>query len=547
MLDGPQVPRWIERLLRELAGGAYAELALVAWNAAPRPRRPPLERLRRAWPTLLYTLYERIDRRLFARTDDPLATVDVSPLLAGVPEMHLTPVGRGAVQRFRREDLERIEARGLDVLLRFGFGILRGRILRAARHGVWSYHHGDNREYRGAPPYFWEIYEENPRSGIVLQVLTEELDGGSVIYRSIGATDLTSVARNRHEHYWKGSAFVARRLRDLWREGPEFLARLETVAEANPYERGLYRRPRNVAMLRYLSRLARRSWKRRREARSVGQWFIAVRPRPRGDPDGALSLKGFTRLAPPQGRFWADPFLLEHAGRSWLFFEDFDFTRGRAVISAGTLDARGGLCEPRVVLERDYHLSYPFVFAWQGELFLIPETSGSGRVELYRALRFPDAWTLEGALLEAVSAVDPTLHLTPDGAWLFVNQSVAGGSKNDELFLYHAPTPLGPFRAHPRNPVVSDATHARPAGRLFRLGEALIRPAQDCTRAYGGAIVLCRVEVLAPDEYREVPIRRIDPDWFPGNTATHTFDRTARFDVLDGRLLVPRAHRAPRS
>ncbi len=53
--------------------------------------------------------------------------------------------------RFPPEAVERIRAADLDVLLRFGFNIIRAQILETARYGVWSYHHGDNREYRGQP------------------------------------------------------------------------------------------------------------------------------------------------------------------------------------------------------------------------------------------------------------------------------------------------------------------------------------------------------------------------------------------------------------
>ena len=100
----------------------------------------------------------------------------------------MTPIRKRFVHRFPADAIEYIRGKELDVLIRFGFNILRGEILTAARCGVWSYHHGDNDYYRGGPAYFWEVYESNPISGVILQVLTEQLDAGKVLYKGLFAT-----------------------------------------------------------------------------------------------------------------------------------------------------------------------------------------------------------------------------------------------------------------------------------------------------------------------------------------------------------------------
>jgi hypothetical protein len=43
------------------------------------------------------------------------------------------------------------------------------------------------------------------------------------------------------------------------------------------------------------------------------------------------------------------------------------------------------------VLERPYHLSYPYVFFVGDDAFMLPETAANGAIELYRAVSFPDA------------------------------------------------------------------------------------------------------------------------------------------------------------
>ncbi len=82
-------------------------------------------------------------------------------------------------------------------------------------------------------------------------------------------------------------------------------------------------------------------------------------------------------------------------------------------------------------------------------------------------------------IFEDVVAVDATVFERGDRWWMFVNQSVAGGGQDDELFAYWSDSPLGEWAPHRDNPVVSNVTCARSAGRPFRVGGDLIRPAQD--------------------------------------------------------------------
>ena len=64
----------------------------------------------------------------------------------------------GLVFRYRDEDIRAIRHLNFDLLLHFGSGILRGDILIAARFGILSFHHADNKINRGQPAGFWEVY-----------------------------------------------------------------------------------------------------------------------------------------------------------------------------------------------------------------------------------------------------------------------------------------------------------------------------------------------------------------------------------------------------
>jgi hypothetical protein len=334
--------------------------------------------------------------------------------------------------------------------------------------------------------------------------------------------------KNRRETYWKSAEFMMRRLADLHRDGWGALQQLESYHEPNTYTRGIYRRPTNRQMVRFLAQ----TYGYRLQQKVLGslqeQWVIAFRRRGSNDR--------FTIVNPPAGHFYADPFLGEQDGRTFVFFEDYSYRDAKGTIAAAELGPNG-MGQPFTVLDGPEHLSYPSLFQWRGEWFMIPETGARRRVEIWRARRFPDQWELERVAFDGVDACDATVFAHDDRWWMFVTLCVPGGPRADEVSLFYADTPLGPWRAHRANPVVSDAAHARSAGALYREGGALIRPSQDARRGYGHAVTLSRIDRLTPREFRETPIDAVRPSWHPRVRGTHTIARSSLFEVVDGRLL----------
>jgi hypothetical protein len=265
--------------------------------------------------------------------------------------------------------------------------------------------------------------------------------------------------------------------------------------------------------------------------RWLDQWQIAYYF---ADEDEAgFRFERLRHLVPPRDRVWADPFAIEHQGRYFIFFEELPFRTQKARIMAIEVfeDAEPG--EAQVVLERPYHLSYPFVFAWEGSLYMLPETAENGTVEVYRCDAFPLRWRLHQVLLENVSAYDATLWRENDRWWMFVNVAEPGADSSDELHLYWSMTPLGPWTAHRGNPVVSDVRSARPAGPLFSRNGKLYRPSQDCSLAYGHSVSINRVDVLRDGDYRETAVDRIAPGWREDILRLHTLGRSKRLRVID--------------
>ena len=541
MVNSLTCPRWMAKIVEDIQNSSFARIVIVVLNGAPTaaPKKGFRRRLRTYWTHSLFELYRRWDRARHRTDLDAFQETDVADTVRNVPKLTAQPIEKGFVDRFTSEDIAQIRAANLDILFRFGFRIIRGEILSCAKHGIWSFHHGDNREYRGAPPGFWEMYERNPVTGSILQILTEELDGGRVIYRSLAATEFRSLYLTLNPLYWKTAAFALRRLRDLHRFGWGFVASLEEFNEPDRYKKGIYRTPDTPVMVRFLARLFVHKLLHRTRClffKERTQWFIACRPRS-GSRTALTDHRDFLRVESPPGHFYADPSVFQTEGKTYLFFEDFEFAKNRASISCAELTSDGKVGTTFKVLEKDYHLSYPFVFKHQGEAYMIPETRERRTLELYRAVEFPQKWELVKILAENVRAVDSTIFDYSGKLWLFTNIAQPGASTFDELHLFYADSLAGIWTPHPKNPIVSDVRRARPAGALFFEGEKLIRPSQDCSLWYGRAMSFNQVTTLSETDYREIPMGRIEPDWHRGSICTHTYNRSENFEVLDGMML----------
>jgi hypothetical protein len=300
-----------------------------------------------------------------------------------------------------------------------------------------------------------------------------------IIYYSASPTlSRFSVGLNNNTCYWKSAAFIARALRDLHEAQT-------TVLDLNHRPSPL---PGNAAVSQMFLKLSGRAVARAFEKFSTfEQWILAYR----------FDRAEFKYLIPPAGRFWADPFQIKVDGRYYIFFEDYVNSAGKAHISVVEVD-RNGISGPTEALNLDCHLSYPFVFQWQGDYYMIPETGDRNVVELFRASSFPTKWEPEKILIEANHPLDATLIDVNGTWWMFVNIQEEGVAVNwDELHLYYAESPLGPWKAHARNPVVSDVRSARPAGRLFWSKDVLYRPSQDSSLRYGYATTISKVEKLS--------------------------------------------------
>ncbi len=519
--DSRLQPRWLVEALARVARSGFAEILVIAAGEGGSGDEP-----------LLWKLYGRLDRWAFARGGEDLGErVD---LPSAVPHKHFFVFqGRNPVEG------------SLNLDVAFALGAFDDSLLDGlARYGVWRFRFGEGGG--AAEPEalagFRDVARNAALSGSGLSVRLGAGEPLRLAYQSWSRTYPLSVARNRAQLLSKTSAFAERALRELHRSGYGWLEQCRPVSG----DRATSGFPGSLELASELGAIAGRIAHRGLEkALHVEQWFLAYRFEDAHPGDARAipaDLKGFTSLLPPKDRYWADPFVLEKNGRYFVFFEELPFKAGKAHISMVELDAATGAASASaVVLERPYHLSYPFLLEHEGQLYMVPETARNGTVEIYRCVDFPLSWKLERVLLEGVRCVDATFHRAADRWWIFANLAAPGSRVfDDELHLFHAEKLLGEWQPHPRNPIKSDARSARPAGQLYWRNGALFRPAQICAPLYGSGLSINRILRLTPTEYAERQVERILPSARDGLLGLHTVNRAGALTVVDAFARRPR-------
>ena len=197
------------------------------------------------------------------------------------------------------------------------------------------------------------------------------------------------------------------------------------------------------------------------------------------------------------------------------------------------------------MLDPGVHASYPYLLEHDGELLCIPETAQAGRVEAWRCVEFPDRWERHATLLDDVPLLDPTIVEWGEPL-VAVRHAPGPRPQRRAVAVARRHHRSGPWTAHPANPVKIDVSSSRPAGTPFVIDGVLYRPAQDCSRGYGGAVVVNRVVRLDETAFVEEPVGRVVVGDGRYTAGTHTLAQRDGLVAVDARRRVVDLHRSRR-
>lgn len=533
LLDGPTAPAWARRALDLLLAGGDAELCLAVFAACP-PSREPAGLMRKLLDRYYQTVIERggFDK-------DPNQPTQVSDLLQGIPTVRAQGTPSDA---FASVTPDQLSAHRIDVFINLSEHAAQTPFASAAANGVWSLRFSDTLTHRGGPPGFWESMASWRESGSALVAhvgpgVAQEGPAEWTLCRGYSAPNWMSVRGNQSNYYWKTAGFVAREIRRLRSAGSEAFLDRARQRNADP---GLHGNARLSfpKPARYAALLARKTVQKlqliQRNRTTFDQWMLLFKLQSGFAPD----IASYQRITPPPDRFWADPHVIRRGDDYYIFIEELLYSRNLGHLSVIKMNAAGEYTPPQTIIERPYHLSYPFIFEFEGTLYMIPESAQNSTIELYRCTEFPGKWAFVKNLMEGVKAYDSTLIFKDGKWWLFASMSEFPGTpSSDELFLFWADSPLSQsWTPHPLNPIISDCKQARPAGRIVERGGQLYRPSQNCSIKYGYGFNLARIDTLTETDYGETVVSRVEPNWAPDLVSTHTYATDGDLHVIDAEL-----------
>lgn len=527
LLDSFNVPAWVYSVVQRIVNGCSGTLVLLVLNDEKSRTNKTVK------GKSIYSLYNRIDEKIFTKAPNPFAAKNIADILPSLSVLKVIPIQDGDNLLLSEADLENIRGHRLDILMSFGFEGLRLETLHAAKYGTWFYYHGDDRIMKGGPPGFWEVVENWSETGTAVLSVGGDAFPDQVLFRSHFITYPLSPARHRSYYFWASTLFLPRQINLLNRLGEERYCQQTKKYNAAPLRTvKKYEAPSNFAAAKAIARIVLRLVKEFfQRIFFIDQWFLLFSLKNEMSDD----FSRFNKIVPSKDKFWADPHAAQVNGVYYIFIEEFLRTKNKGHISVIEVDELGRWKPPVTVLEKSYHLSYPFIFKWNDRFYMVPESRENKTIDLYECIDFPHKWVFKKCLMRDVSAVDTTLIYHSNKWWLFTaiaeNEAAA---PNVELFLFYTDNLLdGEWRAHAQNPIVSDVKRARPAGSLFMEDGKLFRPSQDCSKAYGYGFDLNEVEVLSECEYREKRIISCRPDWDKKILATHTYANFGDLTVID--------------
>ena len=417
-----------------------------------------------------------------------------------VSRVSFESVRQGDWQYIPSEIIAIIKDSGAEGILKFGMGLLGDSDQLGLKYGVLSFHHGNPEKYRGRPAGFYELLENEGEIGVVLQKITNTLDGGEVLARAL--------VKISHYSYYKTLQNAYSVSAEVFRHGLQNA--LDGIFVDIQEQGKVYFLPSNWMVVVFCIQLLKNKLQRLvYGAFFFKKWnlsktkvdllaFISE-----GELRGVNQLLiGQTAKIPNSYSGYADPFVDHRSEKIYVEGIKKRTNIGQIlVLDFVDLDSV-------VVVTGAYegHTSYPYIIRDNGDLYLMPEVA-SWSSPLITGISNNEksvSQLIKG--LECYRLVDATHFVWRDIHYIFAGHK---DSSADLLYLFYSDQLLGPYETHPCNPIVMDVSCARMGGPVLVHGDRLFRFGQNNSRDYGDGLVCSEITVISPFEYTERKIFQV--------------------------------------
>ena len=437
----------------------------------------------------------------------------------------------GLVFTYSDEIIGEIKNYKFDILIRCGSGILKGKILHSSKYGIISFHHGDNRYFRGSPPGFWETYYNVSTTGFIIQKLNEVLDGGNIIFN--GSIRTKYFWYENYAILFKKSFFFMKKLLVDVAKNPELLTNIKD--EKYIYSNKIYRNPNSYELFLYilkkyppkiLEKIISKIFKLEKQP----EWSVSFQK------DSAFEKPMYKsqKILNPIGSFLADPFVINYMGKNFCFVEEYIYRDRKGRISVVELKDNQSYSYLGSVLEENYHLSFPFIFNENNEYFMIPETHEKREVRVYKTKNFPFDWTYSHTILKNVDAVDSVIIKKDKKYFLLTNICSDNLNQHDELHMYYTENFFSEnWKSCKSNPVIFDPLKARNGGifshklKIYRVNQV------HEGDIYGRGFEINELIDISVNNFVEKKLFEVKPNFEKNIIATHHYHSNGIFTVFD--------------
>ncbi len=428
---------------------------------------------------------------------------------------------------YTKPDLEKIKNAKLDLLIYTSIGNLKGEILTVCPNGIIAIHYSHDEKNQIGTPGFWEVYDRRPRTGFIIQRLKDEFGKAEILYRGFVATSWF-YSLNLANLYEIANPYLHNAIEDITSK-KSFLniQSIKTVTQILP------KFPSIIHSFIYLLKTIRILLEKlfiayggRCYRWSVAYQFI--------DTWHNAELNQSTKIPNPPNRFLADPFVIYRNGSHYCFVEDYDLLKKKGSISVYKLSP-GSSIELGTALEEDFHLSYPYMFEFNNELYMCPETGEKREIRIYKCVDFPLRWVFHKTLMNDVSAADTSIFAYEGKWWMFTNLDRSPiCDHSSQLHIFYASNPMtNDWIPHINNPVIFDPLTGRNGGLIKDMNSIYRVYQRQGFDLYGEAFGVAKIDKLTTSEYSEKILFEAEPTFFKGIKGTHTFNFEKGILVLD--------------
>lgn len=241
------------------------------------------------------------------------------------------------------------------------------------------------------------------------------------------------------------------------------------------------------------------------------------------------------KRVPNSNEFWvADPFPIEVNGQLYIFGEVFEYRKDKGVIGYTKLE-NDSFSPWKIIIEENYHMSFPNIFCENGTLYMCPEACASNQLYLYRCIEFPNKWVKDRVLINDVNYSDTIFYEKNGSHFAFTS---LWNNIDDHKFRV--------IKFDEGGSIVSDGNIetleyylTRPAGKIYKdkaTGKEIM-VSQICKPLYGSGLIFKEFSLDWPD-YTEHELFRIYPneiqcDLKKNYVGIHTFNTTDNYVVID--------------